>query len=400
MRRAIVIVIDSLGVGALPDAGHYGDSAGCNTLGNLSRAAGGLRLPCMESLGLGNVVTTEGVPATDRPLASFGRMAEKSPGKDTVTGHWELAGVVLDTPFLTFPQGFPAAIIDRFIAEADCKGILGNIPASGTEIIDRFNAEHELTAFPIIYTSADSVFQIAANVDLVPLERLYEWCGIARAILDETSSVSRVIARPYARDANGKLGRLGGQRKDYAIPPPHDTIFDAVSRSGGQVVGVGKIEDIFCGRGLTHSIHTRGNSHGLEVTANVLRRQVTIGDHAIDGSPVSSPERGELLFVNLVDTDSLYGHRRDVPGYAKALEEIDGALADLLPGLSEDDLLIITGDHGCDPTAPGTDHTREFVPLLVYSPGGQPRDLGTLPSFTWVAESIAEWLNVDLTPNL
>jgi phosphopentomutase len=303
----------------------------------------------------------------------------------------------LDEPFETFPRGFPAGIMEEFVERAGCGGALGNVPASGTAIIDQFNAEHERTGYPIIYTSADSVFQIACNTDIVPLEKLYSWCEAARRLLDEKTSVSRVIARPYARGPGGKLVRSGADRRDYAVPPCGRTVLDAVAEEGGRTIAVGKIEDIFCGAGVTHSIHTKGNTDGLEVTRRLLGKDFDLSAIALPAAQRARDDRGDLIFINLVDTDSLYGHRRDPRGYAAALEEIDRAVGDMLPLLGEEDLFIVTGDHGCDPTAPGTDHTREQVPLLVYRKSSKSDALGTLPSFTWVADSVAQWLGVRST---
>lgn len=394
MKRAIVIVIDALGIGALPDAAEFGDGPDCCTLGNVARSNGGLHLPVLGSLGLGCIIPVDGVPPADHPLASFGRMQEQSRGKDTTTGHWELSGLVLATPFTTYPDGFSDAIIAEFMKRTGVGGVLGNRPASGTEIIETCDAEHTRTGWPIVYTSADSVFQIATNTATVPLDQLYAWCTTARQLLDETASVSRVIARPYQRNDQGQLTRMGGDRRDYAVPPPAATVLDAIAAAGGRTIAIGKIEDIFCGRGITHSIHTKGNTHGLAVTHQALRGELSSPELTTVDASRCLPDRGDFIFVNLVDTDSLYGHRRDPAGYGRALEEIDSALGQMLPDLGEDDLLIITGDHGCDPTAPGTDHTREYVPLLVYRKGAPAEALGTLPSFTAVAERVAQWLGV------
>jgi phosphopentomutase len=390
MKRAIIIVIDALGVGALPDAADYGDSPECNTLGNVARANNGLHLPNLGSMGLGNIIPVQGVPPVLQPTASYGRMAEASKGKDTTTGHWEIAGLVLDQPFRVYPNGFPYELLDQFVNESGCGGILANRPASGTEIIELYDAEHVATGFPIIYTSADSVFQIACNVDVVPLPKLYEWCEIARRILTEEYNVSRVIARPYHRTEAG-LKRLNGERRDLAVTPPRPTILNRIADAGGRVLGIGKIVDIFVGSGITHAVHTSGNAEGLALTIQALRQTLPL-------TPLRQPEIDfdaatfELIFTNLVDTDALYGHRNDPIGYAKALEEIDQAIPSILNSLTLNDLLIITGDHGCDPTVPGTDHTREYVPLLVMSPGQPAVALGTVSSFAWIAEAIERWL--------
>lgn len=396
MRRVFLIVIDGLGVGAMPDAGSFGDDPSCNTLGNVARACGGLSLPCLGRLGLGNITAVEGVPATDSPLASYGRMLERSLGKDTTTGHWELAGLVLHRPFQVYPEGFPAVLMDRFVAETGCGGYLGNIPASGTAIIEEFDGQHRATGHPIIYTSADSVFQIACNVDVVPLDQLYAWCEAARRILDDGYSVSRVIARPY-QEVDGKLARLGSKRHDYSVPPPNGSVLESLRDSGARVVGVGKIADIFLGQGITHSVHTSGNSDGLRRIGELVTRELDVGPLALDPAWRGEADR-ELFFINLVDTDMLYGHRNDPFGFGRALEEIDATLSQLLPLLGAHDLLLIVGDHGCDPTQPGTDHTREMVPLLSYNRDRQGGAVADKASFTFVARAVCDFLDVSPNP--
>ncbi|MFH1532539.1 MAG: phosphopentomutase [Pseudomonadota bacterium] len=373
MRRVILIVLDSVGVGAAPDADAYGDE-GADTLGNTAAAAGGLALPHLGALGLGNLHPVPGVPPVPAPTARYALLAEASQGKDTVTGHWELAGLISDTAFATFPDGFPPGIIDPFRAIAG-RDILGNCAASGTEILDRLGEEHRATGRPIVYTSADSVFQVAAHTDTIPLEELYRICAAARTLLDP-HRVARVIARPFV----GKPGawRRTYDRKDFAMSPPRPTLLDRVSGAGHPVIGVGKIEDIFSGRGLTGSHHTEGNADGLRRTATLLER-----------------EDGGLIFVNLVDFDMVYGHRRDPAGYARALEETDAFLPTLLAGCRDDDLLLFTADHGCDPTFPGhTDHTREFVPLLAWSPSLSGGPAAPQDTFAAVAATVAEWLEI------
>ena len=390
MKRAIILVIDSLGVGAMEDAPDYGDSLTCNTLSNLAKASDGLRIPTLQSLGLGNITTVQGAPPTEKPVASFGRMLEASAGKDTTTGHWEMAGIVLDKPFKTYPNGFPQDLMMQFIKEAGCSGYLGNVPASGTAIIDEFDTEHQSTGRPIIYTSADSVFQIACDVNIVPLEILYKWCEIARNLLNNGYGVSRVIARPYQQSPTG-LQRIAAHRKDYSVLPPKGTLLDSICDENGRVIAVGKIEDIFLGAGISHSIHTGSNQEGLEVMRALIRQEINLNEFVISQS-TSFDEKAELIFVNLVDTDMLFGHRRNPKGYAKALEEIDGYLAEFLELLTEDDLLIITADHGCDPTAPGSDHTREMVPLIRYVKNEEGINLGTKSSFTYISTTVADWL--------
>lgn len=375
MKRAIVIVIDSMGIGAMADCRDFGDIPECNTLKNVCRFNNGLNLPTMAQMGLGNIQDFEGVEKTDAPTAQYGTMIEKSKGKDTTTGHWEIAGLVSEKPFATFPNGFPDELIERFIKETNCGGILANIPASGTAIIEKLNDEHHATKFPIVYTSADSVYQIAVDTDLIPLETLYEWCETARNILDEGNyNVSRVIARPY-KVIDGKPTRISKDRRDYSMVPSH-TVLNEIEDAGLNVYGIGKIEDIFSKSGITHAIHTGSNKQGLELTLEAVKNET-------DKS---------LIFTNLVDTDMLYGHRNDAKGYGKALEEIDEYLSLILNELSDNDLLIITADHGCDPTVEGTDHTREKVPVLIYNKKNQGKNLGEIFGFDYVAKIIKEWI--------
>lgn len=376
MKRAAIIVIDSMGIGAIEDACEYGDDLTCNTLCNLAKKEGGLNVPNFEKLGLGNIKDIQGVKKTDAPMAKYGIMKMKSKGKDTTTGHWEIAGLVLKNPFRTYKK-FPHEIIDEFIKQTGCKGILGNIPASGTKIIEDLHDEHKKTKFPIIYTSADSVFQIAVDIDIIPLETLYDWCKIARKILDDgTWGVSRVIARPYQM-VEGKPTRIGKFRHDYSVPPPEPTLLNKVQDANKKVLSIGKIKDIFVNSGVSEAIPTGSNKEGLEATLKSLKEK-----------------KWDLIFTNLVDTDMLFGHRRDSKGYKEAIEQIDCYLKDILDVLDEDDLLIITADHGCDPTFRGTDHTREMVPILVYNKNLQGEDIGTLPSFTYVSDIVQKWLEI------
>ncbi len=376
MKRAAIIVIDSMGIGAIEDACEYGDDLTCNTLCNLAKKEGGLNVPNFEKLGLGNIKDIQGVKKTDTPTAKYGIMKMKSKGKDTTTGHWEIAGLVLKNPFRTYKK-FPPEIIDEFIKQTGCKGILGNIPASGTKIIEDLHDEHKKTKFPIIYTSADSVFQIAVDIDIIPLETLYDWCKIARKILDDgTWGVSRVIARPYQM-VEGKPTRIGKFRHDYSVPPPEPTLLNKVQDANKKVLSIGKIKDIFVNSGVSEAIPTGSNKEGLEATLKSLKEK-----------------KWDLIFTNLVDTDMLFGHRRDSKGYKEAIEQIDCYLKDILDVLDEDDLLIITADHGCDPTFRGTDHTREMVPILVYNKNLQGEDIGTLPSFTYVSDIVQKWLEI------
>lgn len=374
MKRAILIVLDSVGVGELPDAGLYGDE-GSNTLGNIARAIPGFSLPHLEKMGLGAIPGVGMFAVPSLLTGAHGRNAEQSVGKDTTTGHWEMSGVTLREPFPTYPQGFPAEVIAAF-EEAIGTKTLANEVASGTEIMARLGAEHVRTGYPIVYTSADSVFQIAAHEGVVPIERLYEMCRIARTQLSGPHAVGRVIARPF----DGKEGtfKRTDRRKDFAVDPFRLTVLDHVKAAGQDVRAVGKIEDIFNGRGVTHSVHTHGNMDGVDRTLDWMRE----------------PFQG-LLFTNLVDFDMQYGHRNNVQGYADALREFDARLPEILAALLPEDLLILTGDHGCDPTTPSTDHSREYTPLLVA--GAMVRDgadLGTRASFGDMAATVAEWLEV------
>jgi phosphopentomutase len=374
IRRVTVIVLDSVGCGDAPDAAAYGD-VGANTLGNIARAVGGLSLPNLGIMGLGNLVDIAGTPPTDAASGVYGRLTEVSAGKDTTTGHWELGGVILEHPFPTYPEGFPPEVIADFEARIGRQS-LGNIPASGTEIIKQLGDEHVRTGKPIVYTSADSVFQIAAHVDVIPLPELYAMCETARAMLVGEHAVGRVIARPFAGPA-GNYARTE-DRKDFSLVPPAATILDAVKAAGRQVAGVGKIEDIFAYRGLTKSNHTGNNMAGVDAILDFLK-----GDD--DG----------LIFANLVDFDALYGHRNDAQGYAQALRDFDRRVPELLAALRDDDVLIITADHGNDPTTPGTDHSRERVPVLVQGKAISSNvNLGTRTSFADVAATAAELLAV------
>ena len=388
MKRAIIIVIDSMGIGAMPDCRDFNDVPECNTLKNVCKFNHGLKLPNMAKMGLGNIQDFEGLEKTSSPSAKYGTMFEKSKGKDTTTGHWEIAGLISEKPFATFPQGFPDELIEKFIKETNCGGVLANIPASGTAIIAELNDEHQKTKFPIVYTSADSVFQIAVDTDLIPLETLYDWCHIARRLLDEGNyNVSRVIARPY-KVIDGKPTRISKDRRDYSMAPKH-TILDDIKNKGGKVIAIGKIEDIFAKKGITHAIHTGSNKEGLELTIKAVKNELELDKIAYEDKNYGEPT---LIFTNLVDTDMLFGHRNDAPGYGKALEEIDRYLEIILKEVTDEDLLIITADHGCDPTVEGTDHTRETVPVLVFNKKTQGGDLGKLQGFDNVAKFIKDWI--------
>lgn len=376
-KRAIIIVIDSMGIGAMDDAAEFNDDNTVNTLCNLAKKAGGLNVPNFEKMGLGNIKDIEGVKKELNPVAQFGIMKPKSKGKDTTTGHWEIAGLVLEHPFKTYEK-FDDKIINEFIKETGCKGILGNYPASGTKIIQDLNEEHQKTKFPIIYTSADSVFQIAADIDLIDIETLYNWCKIARKILDEGHyGISRVIARPY-RIIDNQPTRISSLRHDFSVCPPKDTLLNIIEKEGGKTFAIGKIKDIFTGSGITESTPTGGNKEGLDVTLDAIKNKKDFS----------------LIFTNLVDTDMLYGHRRDYIGYKKAIEEIDAYLDKFILNTDENDLLIITADHGCDPTFKGSDHTREYVPLIIYNKNIEPKNLGVRDSFCYVSERIKDWLQL------
>jgi phosphopentomutase len=375
--RFVVLILDSVGVGELPDAGQYGD-AGSNTLVNLGRAVGGLNLPNLESLGLGKIAPIPGLSAAVQALASYGRMAEQAPGKDSITGHWELMGYIAKSAQPTYPHGFPESIINRLRVETGLD-YLGNVAASGTEIIDRLGAEHLRTGSPILYTSADSVLQIAAHEKLIPLDELYRICLVAREIMRGPEAVGRIIARPF-------LGKPGSfkrtpNRRDFSLQPPADTILDILTRSGIPVLGIGKIEDLFAGRGVTEGLHTISNLNGLEETLKAIQ----------------SDTRG-FIFTNLVDFDMLWGHRNDTAGYYSGLREVDSFLPRILNALQPEDVLVISADHGCDPTTPSTDHSREYVPLLVYGPKIKSNmNLGTRETFADVAATIAEYFRVQGT---
>jgi phosphopentomutase len=347
-KRFVILVADSAGCGALPDAREYGDE-GSDTIGNVSRAVGGLHLPNLGRLGLGHLTAVAGVPPDPRPSGLYGKMAERSRGKDTLTGHWEMMGLVLAEGFRLFPDGFPPEILEPWLGATGAPGVLGNRAASGTAIIEELGAEHRRSGKPIVYTSADSVFQVACHEEAVPVETLYDWCRKARALLDPWR-VARVIARPFV--GNPGAYRRTYRRKDFSMVPPGPTVLDVLVERGVPVVGVGKIADVFDRRGITEEVHTEGNADGLRRTGRLLQEL----------------DRG-LLFVNLVDFDMLYGHRNDAPGYARALEELDRALPRLLGRLRPGDVLAVTADHGCDPTTASTDHSREYVPLLVHAPG-------------------------------
>jgi phosphopentomutase len=378
MPRACVIVLDAVGVGDLPDAAEYG-TAGSSTLAHTAEAVGGLEVPAMQALGLGNVMEVRGCPPRADAPAVWGRLVERSKGMDTTTGHWEMMGIVTERPFPTYPHGFPDEILDEF-SRATGRGVLGNVAASGTEIIQRLGAEHERTGSWIVYTSADSVFQIAAHEAVVPVHELYRACEIAYRLAGEGLGVGRVIARPFV-GAPGAFKRTAN-RRDYALPPKGETLLDRVKAASLPVVAIGKIEDLFAGRGVTLAIHTASDDEGMDQ----VERQI------------QSLERG-FVFTNLVDFDTQYGHRNDVHGYARNLEQFDARLAALLPRLRDTDLLIVTADHGNDPTTPSTDHAREYVPLLVTGAHVRGADLGTRRTFADLGQTLAELFGVGPLPH-
>jgi phosphopentomutase len=371
-RRAVILVLDGVGIGEAADAASYGD-VGSDTLGNIARAEGGLRVPNLAAAGLGRIRPLEGVEPVASPTGAWGLLQPKSAGKDSTTGHWELAGLQLAKPFPTYPEGFPADVVAEF-ARRTGRGVIGNVVGSGTAVLDQFGAEHQRTGAWIVYTSADSVFQIAAHEETVPLEELYAGCVTAREMLTPPHDVSRVIARPFV-GVPGAWKRTPN-RQDYSIQPPAETLLDALAAAGIPRNGVGKVDDLFARRGLEGG-HTNGNVEGVAKILDWLN---------------SGPDG--LLFANLVDFDQAYGHRNDVPGFHQALRDFDRALPDIISALREDDLLFITADHGNDPTTPSTDHARENVPLLVLGPQVRPVALGSRETFSDLGASVAEWLGV------
>ena len=373
MKRVFLIVLDSLGIGQMPDSERFGD-VGVNTLAACA-ATGNLHIPNLIKAGLGNIDGISCLPKTDTPTAAVARLAEASAGKDTTIGHWEIAGVVSENPLPTYPDGFPEEVLAPFSKETG-RGVLANAPWSGTAVIEEYGAEHMRTGDLIVYTSADSVFQIAAHEDIVPPEQLYEYCRIARRILQGKHGVGRVIARPFIGQP-GNFTRTAN-RHDFSLEPPKDTLLDAVQKGGFTTIGVGKIHDIFAGRGLTEYVYNKSNADGMAHTTRYAQRDFN-----------------GLCFVNLVDFDMLYGHRRDIAGYTEALNEFDRWLGEFLPTLGEDDAVILTADHGCDPSYTATtDHTREYVPMLVLGKTVRPVNLGTRDSFADIAATVADLLGV------
>jgi phosphopentomutase len=377
VRRVILLVLDGCGVGAAPDAARYGDDGENtpNTLGNLAKAVGGLQLPNLQRLGLGNILPLEGVPPAQPPLAAYGKMQERSAGKDTVTGHWEMMGVITEEPFPTYPNGFPPEVISAFEQAIGTK-VLGNYPASGTEIIKQLGEEHLRTGYPIVYTSADSVFQIAAHEEVIPPQRLCEMCLIARRILQPPHHVQRVIARPFVGNDASSFKRTEN-RRDFPLPPPYNLI-DQLAEAGHKVYGIGVIGQVFAERGFAYSVRTGNNPDHFRATLQAMEQPA------------------DFIFANFEDFDMLYGHRNDPQGFAKALEAFDIGLTEVLQRLHLGDLLVLTADHGNDPTTPSTDHSREYVPLLCYSPDmTSGAALGTRSTFSDLAATIAEAFSLE-----
>lgn len=376
MKRAILMIFDSFGVGELPDAKEYQDE-GSNTLCNIAKKVPEISLPNLEKMGLSKVHGVNCLKVSQNIKGAYGRCAEKSKGKDTITGHWEIAGVILNEPLNVYPNGFGEDIIKEFCEKINKKAVLGNIVASGTEIIKDLGDEHVKTGFPIVYTSADSVFQIAAHEDVIPLDEIYKMCEIAREMLVGNRCVGRVIARPFI-GTSGNYKRTSN-RRDYAIDPPTKTMLEYINEDSKKVFAVGKIEDIFNKKGIDYAVHTKDNMDGIDETLNCMDKLKEDG----------------LIFTNLVDFDMLYGHRNDFLGYANALIEADKRMLEIMNKMEDDDLLIITADHGCDPTTKSTDHSREYVPLLVYTKSMKGEvNLGTRDSFCHIGKTILDYLNV------
>lgn len=374
VERVIWLVMDSVGMGYLPDAADYGD-VGANTIGNISKTLGGLKLDNLESLGYGNIEGIEGLKRVESPKGCFARFAELSKGKDTTTGHWEMVGIVSEQPFPTYPDGFPKEIVDKFESVTG-KKMIGNKPASGTAILDELGEEHMKTGNPIVYTSADSVFQIAAHEDIIPLEELYDMCQKSRDFLQGEHGVARVIARPFTGEV-GNFKRTSN-RHDFSLTPPHAIVLDSLKDEGLAVMAVGKIEDIFLGQGVTEAVHTKDNMDGMNKTLEYMEQN----------------KKG-LIFTNLVDFDMHWGHRNDVEAYGRGLEAFDIKLKEVLDAMTDTDVLFITADHGCDPTFPGTDHTREYVPFIAFGkPLKEGVDMKTKHSFADMGQTIADMFNV------
>lgn len=375
MKRAILVVLDSVGVGELQDAKSYGDE-GSHTLDHVYKACNGLEIKELEKLGLGNIEGVNELKKCSKPVGAYGRCKEASKGKDTVTGHWEIAGVILEKPLNTYPEGFSEEIIEEFKKRANVKGILGNVVASGTQIIEELGEEHVKTGYPIIYTSADSVFQIAAHEDVISVEKLYEMCQVARDMLVDKWAVGRVIARPFIGESPNF--KRTSNRRDYSLDPFNKTMLEYLKENNLEVAAVGKIEDIYNRKGITSAVHTKNNMDGVDKTLEYM-------DTVKEG----------LIFTNLVDFDMLYGHRNDPKGYGKALEDFDNRLQEIYSKMTDEDIFIITADHGCDPTTSITDHSREHIPVLVYGKNVKPGvNIGTRERFSDIGKTILDFFNV------
>lgn len=380
MSRVIWVIIDSVGIGELPDSKKFGDE-GVNTLGNIVKAHNDIKIPNLINLGIGNIDGADFIEGIKSPIGTFGKCSEVSQGKDTTTGHWEMTGVLVETPFKTFENGFPKEIIDEFEKKTGRK-VVGNKPASGTAILDEYGEHQMKTGDVIVYTSADSVFQIAAHEEIIPLDELYKMCEIAREIMMGDNAVARIIARPYIGEKVGVFTRTSN-RRDYSLNPFEPTVLDNIKEAGLDVIGVGKIEDIFNGQGITEAIHTKDNMDGVDETINYIKK-----------------DNKGLIFTNLVDFDSKYGHRRDTKGYKEALEEFDARIPEIIDAMDDEDILIINSDHGNDPTYKGTDHTREYIPVLVYGKNiKEGLNLGIRNSFADIGATVADILNVKMTKN-
>lgn len=404
-KRAIILIIDACGVGSMPDWNDYDELAPSNTFKNTCKwmleNKRPIKVPNLQKLGFANIDKYPGLEAIKDPQASYGKMSELNPAKDTITGHWEICGIKAKQAFPYYPNGFPQEILDEFKKQTGVEGVLCNAPASGTTVINELGDQHKETGFPIIYTSADSVLQIASDVEVVPLETLYKWCEIAREIMRGKHEVARIIARPFALNPNYKQGskiaaemkyvRLSGKRHDYSVLPHDRSILETVLENGGHVIGLGKIQDIFAAVGVPENIHTSSNADGLDKIIQVLKETKAGAKNKITQGIETDRE---IIFINLVETDSNYGHRRDPEGFAKALEEIDSRIPEILAEMKEEDILFISADHGCDPTAAGSDHTREYVPIICYSKKLEARDLKIRKSFADIGATILDWFDL------
>lgn len=407
-KRAIILIIDACGVGSMPDWAEFDEVAVSNTLKNTCKWMNDnlrpIRLPNLQQLGIANIDELPGLDSVKNPQASFGKMAELNYAKDTITGHWEMCGVKAKKAFPYYPNGFPEEILEEFKKQTGVKGILCNAPASGTEVINSLGDKHRETGYPIIYTSADSVLQIACDVEVVNLETQYKWCKLAREIMRGKHEVARIIARPFALNPNYIQGsnkasemkyiRLGDKRHDYSVLPHSKSILETVIENNGHVIGLGKIQDIFAGVGVPENIHTKNNADGIEKLIQVLRE--TKENSTVKLTKGIKNDK-EVIFINLVETDSNYGHRRDPEGFAKALEAIDEKIPELLKEMTGGDILLISADHGCDPTAAGTDHTREYVPIILYGENNEIKNLETRNSFADIGATILDWFGLQDT---